>query len=283
MTAPYRIDSDTTETRRLARAMSYNVRYPNPNDGEHTWDHRRDHVASTIRFHRPDVVGLQEAFHAQVADLRERLENFEWLSAGRPDDGVAGEYPAVGYRRARFDLLDDDSFWLSETPDRPSQGWDASLPRIVRWVVLRDRSTDVEFVHFNTHFDHRGETARERSAALLLERIEELATDRPIVVTGDFNCRPGSKPYRILVDRDDGTERRTLLDADTVSIHPSHGPSTSMTDFENLVPDKKIDHVFVTPAVDVYQFGICSDTYDNGTYPSDHLPVLADVMLPDGG
>lgn len=267
----------------LIRVMTYNVRYANPNDGENVWENRRDHVATAIRFHRPDVVGLQEAFHDQVEDLRERLPDFEWLAAGRSEEGTAGEYVAVGYRRNRFDRERDGSFWLSETPDTPSVGWDAALPRLVRHVRFRDRVTGVEFGHFNTHFDHRGETARERSAALLRERIDELAPDAPLVVTGDFNCREATEPYRIVTEDGEAGHRRSLTDSHRVSKHPHHGPSTSMTDFHDLVPGKKIDHVFVSSGGEVVNHGTCSDTYDDGRYPSDHLPVVVDLTLLEGG
>lgn len=267
----------------MIRVMTYNVRYANPNDGEHVWRNRRDHVATAIRFHRPDVVGLQEAFHDQVDDLRERLPDFEWLAAGRSEGGTAGEYVSIGYRRDQFDREQDGSFWLSETPDTPARGWDAAFPRLVRHARFRDRATGVEFGHFNTHFDHRGETARERSAALLRDRIDGLAPDAPLVVTGDFNSREATEPYRIMTEDGAADHRRSLTDAHRISKHPHHGPSTSMTDFKDLVPEKKIDHVFVSNGVEVVNHGTCSDTYEEGCYPSDHLPVVVDVSLPEGG
>lgn len=263
----------------MLRVMTYNVRYANPNDGENVWPNRRDHVATAIRFHRPDLVGLQEAVHDQLADLRERLPDFEWLATGRPEDGTAGEYVPIGYRRSRFEPAANGSFWLSETPDIPGRGWDAALPRLVHYVRFRDRATGVTFHYFNTHFDHRGRTARQRGAELLRDRVDELAPDGPIIVTGDFNSRESSEPYRVLTE---GSEhRRSLTDTHRISKHPHHGPSTSMTDFGNLVPQKKIDHVLVSPEVEVINHGSCSDTYDDGRYPSDHLPVVADVSLPD--
>ena len=264
----------------MLRAMTYNVRYANPNDGEHVWGNRREHVATAIRFHRPDVIGLQEAEHGQLEDVRERLPDFEWLAAGRAKGGTAGEFVPIGYRRDRFALDGEGSFWLSETPDTAAPGWDAAFPRLVHHALLRDRTTGVAFAHFNTHFDHRGERARERSATLVRDHIDEEVPDAPLVVTGDFNCRESSEPYRVLTGGDG--RRRSLRDAHRVSRHPHHGPATSMTDFTHLVPEKKIDHVFVSKGVEVINHGTCSDTYADGCYPSDHLPVVADVVLPDG-
>ncbi|MFB6129884.1 MAG: endonuclease/exonuclease/phosphatase family protein [Salinigranum sp.] len=262
--------------------MTYNVRYDNPNDGEYVWHRRRDEVASVVRFHHPDLVGLQEASPDQLEDMRDRLPEFEWLVAGRPSVENAGEYPAIGYDRARFNLESDDTFWLSETPDVPgSLGWDAMLPRLVKYVRLRERDTGVQLYHFNTHFDHAGETARLESAHLLRDRIDDVAVDLPLVLTGDFNSRQGSPPYRYLTERDKSSPGRTLVDTHRVTQQRHHGPGTTMTDFRNLIPDKKIDYVFVTDDVEVVGHGVCADSFDNGIFPSDHLPVRVELLFPE--
>jgi endonuclease/exonuclease/phosphatase family metal-dependent hydrolase len=259
-------------TRRVT-VLSYNVRYANPNDGEQVWEQRRDDVASVIRFHRPQLVGLQEASHDQVEDLEERLPAFEWLTGGRPDSDNAGEYVAIGYDPGRLELESEDEFWLSETPSVPgSQGWDAMLPRLVRYSRFRDRETGGAFYHFNTHFDHRGETARLESARLLRDRIDDVASETPFVVTGDFNARESTEIYQILTEpREDG---RTLIDAHFTSEIAHHGPMTTMTDFHDLVPSKKIDYVFVSDEMEVNVHGTCADLDEEGQYPSDHLPIL---------
>jgi endonuclease/exonuclease/phosphatase family metal-dependent hydrolase len=257
--------------------MTYNVRYQHPDDDRHRWEGRKERVATTIRFHRPDIVGLQEGFPTQLADLRDLLPAFEWLDAGRPDGTVPGEYTPIGFRTERFSVEDDGSFYLSETPDDPGRGWDAALPRLARYARFRDVETETTFVHCNTHFDHRGETARSRSADLILDRLAAIQPDGPVVLSGDLNCRPGSDPYRRLTGEEDGP---TLSDAADVADTPVHGPTTSMTDFSNLIPAKMIDHVLVSAGIAVRQHGRCSDTYDDGRYPSDHLPVVADLVLP---
>ncbi|WP_135666027.1 endonuclease/exonuclease/phosphatase family protein [Halorhabdus rudnickae] len=260
------------------RAMTYNVRYDTPEDGAHAWAHRRDAVASTIRFHRPDVVGLQEPLDHQLAFLADRLESFEWVGSSRVDGDREGEYTPIGYRRDRFDSVASGTFWLSETPDEPgSLGWDARHPRIVTWVRLRDRSTGTQHLQANTHFSHEGARARQESAQLVLDRLEALADGEPIVLTGDFNAVAGDPVFDVLV----GARKRDspLHSAPKRSSDPAHGPSTSRTDFEALVHDRKIDHIFVTGDVSVGQHGVCCDCYDDGRYPSDHLPVLAELDL----
>jgi len=258
------------------RVMTYNVRYDTPDDGDHAWEHRRDAVASTIRFHRPDVIGLQEPLDHQLADLAERLPAFEWVGSGRVDGDGEGEYTPIGYRRDRLECLESGTFWLSETPEKAgSIGWDARHPRIVTWARLRDRSTGTRHLHANTHFSHDGPRARRESAGLVLERLEELADGDPIVLTGDFNCVAGESAFDVLTGA--GDRESPLVSAPERSPEPSHGPPTSVTDFEELVPDRKIDHIFLTGDVTVGQHGVCSDCYADGRFPSDHLPVVVEL------
>ncbi|MGQ4557157.1 endonuclease/exonuclease/phosphatase family protein [Halobellus sp. GM3] len=258
--------------------MSYNIRYDNPNDQKYVWRHRREGVTSNIRFHDPDIVGLQEALHDQLRDLRRRLPKYEWLSAGRRGGKTVGEYAAMGFDRGRFNLEADSTFWLSEDPSATgSVGWDARQPRLVRYARFREYETGIQFYHFNTHFDHVGETSRIQSAALLRNRIDAMTDDLPVIVTGDFNTRESNRAYRRLTRR---RQRRTLLDARHAASYPHHGPETTMTDFHRLVPDKKIDYVLVTEDVEVLLHGACADTDGEGLFPSDHLPIVAHVLLP---
>ncbi|CCQ33394.1 Endonuclease-exonuclease-phosphatase protein [Halorhabdus tiamatea SARL4B] len=262
------------------RAMTYNVRYDNAEDGEHRWANRREAVASTIRFHAPDVVGLQEPLDHQLVDVADALPGFEWIGCGRVDGESEGEHTPIGYRTDRFECVDSDTFWLSETPDEPgSVGWDARHPRIVTWARLRDQRTGDSLLFANTHFSHDGPRARQKSARLLLDRLADLREDDPVVLTGDFNCVAGEEPYEILTGEDSPL---ALSDERDRSSEPAHGPPTSVTDFENLVPNRKIDHVFTTPDVSVGAHGVCSDVYDDGRFPSDHLPVLVELGPGEG-
>ncbi|MFC7166260.1 endonuclease/exonuclease/phosphatase family protein [Halospeciosus flavus] len=255
------------------RAMTYNVRLDTDEDGEHAWPHRADAVASTVRFHRPAVVGLQEPKANQLRDLCERLPNYTFV--GEPRDGEDGEHTPVGFRSERFDCVDHDTFWLSETPDDVgSVGWDGSHPRIATWAVLEDAASDTRFVHVNTHLDHEGETARLEGARLVRERAADLREHGPVVLTGDCNCEPGEPAYDALT-----AEASPFRDVRDVSPHAPHGPRTSFTEFDSLVEDMLIDHVFVTGAFDAEQCGTATDHDDAGHYPSDHLPVVANLRL----
>ena len=254
------------------RVMSFNIRYDTPNDGENAWPHRKDMAASVIRFHDADFAGLQEALLGQIEDLAARLPGYQWIGVGRTDGKSEGEFTPIFYRADRFEEVEHDTFWLSETPAVPgSKSWDTAITRIATWGIFRDRRSGERFVVLNTHFDHIGTEARAESARLIVERLA--AFDLPTIVTGDFNTTPDSEPYRILT-----AEGSRLKDAFDVTQFPHHGPTTTWNGFEAIAPDRRIDFVFVDDEVRVIRHGILSETVD-GRFPSDHLPVIAEVRL----
>jgi endonuclease/exonuclease/phosphatase family metal-dependent hydrolase len=261
--------------------MTFNIRLNEPKDGIDAWPNRKDKAASMVRFHRADIFGVQEALHDQMMDLEERLPEFGWIGVGRDDGDEAGEYAAIFYRKDRFELLDGATFWLSETPEKKgSKGWDAVCVRIVTWGHFRERESGKEFYHFNTHFDHRGEEAREMSSHLVVEKAKEIAGSAPVLLTGDFNFPPTSPNYSILTAEEAGDPGRVYLkDARTISEEPPHGPDWSSHGFSGQGrPGRIIDFIFVSDAIKVIRHGILSDHW-SGRYPSDHLPVLAEVVV----
>ena len=278
------------------RVLSYNVRYANRGDHHDAWHDRRDAVGRLVRFHRPDVVAFQEPLPAQRRDLRERLPNYAFVGRGRGADGE-GEGCPIGVRDDRWRVVDDGTFWLSETPEEPSTGWGATHPRIATWARVRAADGDGAFLVVNTHFDHVSAAARRESARLLRERLSGMASgsasdadgSAPVVLVGDLNCTPGSEPHRILVGDDSsadgegepdrsGAERLSLRDA-AAAADLRHGPETSLTDFARLIDGRRIDHALVSPEVSVEAFATLTDRDDRGRYPSDHLPILARLSL----
>jgi endonuclease/exonuclease/phosphatase family metal-dependent hydrolase len=281
-------------TKVRCRVMTFNVRYDTAADGNDAWQHRRSMVASTVRFHAPDVVGLQEPLAHQYAYLRDRLPDHEWAGVGRSDGDSEGEHCPLGWRHGRVSLDDTGTVWLSETPDVPGSTYpEAGKPRLVTWARLRIDGVDA--VVCNTHFDHRSASARRRSARQLRELVGDLAGAAgggepavPVVVLGDFNCTPGSEPYRILTgepepgpeseaDTDTDLVGPPLTDAMSASTYPHHGPTTTFERFGGD-PDRKIDYVFVAGDVSVRQHGVVDDHWD-GRPPSDHRPVIAELVL----
>jgi endonuclease/exonuclease/phosphatase family metal-dependent hydrolase len=257
-------------TAQPVKVMSYNIRFDNPGDGVNAWPNRTGKVVEVIQKFGPDIIGVQEALHHQLEDLIRKLPDYSYVGVGRDDGKLKGEYSAILYKHARFGLLSNATFWLSETPEIPgSKSWDAAITRVATWARFFDKEANLEFFFLNTHFDHIGKTARELSALLIKSKLEELAQQSPMLISGDFNCTPAEPPYQHLV-RDDKTR---LYDSNTGT------PVGTYCGFEvgsmECVP---IDFIFHSAEWTVNRHHVLSDN-DGKHYPSDHLPVLAEVVI----
>lgn len=259
--------------------LSWNIRYNNPGDGANAWTHRKDWVAEIISDNKIDVAGFQEVLIGQFEDLKQRLPDMEAYGVGRDDGKVAGEFSPVFFRRDRFELMEESTFWLSPTPDEPgSRGWDAALPRIASWLKLKDRQSGSVFYVVNTHFDHKGSQARTESAALIVSRVRSQFSEHPVVLTGDFNTTPGTPPYQTLINADPAGPL-VLNDTFQHSIFEPEGPNSTWNGFKAVVPDQRIDFIFTSASVKVQTLRILTDQRD-GRFPSDHLPVVSEIELP---
>ena len=256
------------------RVMSYNIRYATKTDSINYWDNRKSKVAGLLRYHQADLIGVQEALHRQLTDLEKDLPEFAWYGVGRDDGKISGEFSAIYYRKNRFKPLDKGTFWLSETPEKPgSKNWDAAITRLCSWVKFQDLKTGHTFFHFNTHYDHMGKIAREKSSEILVAKIKAIAGTTPVVITGDFNVPQTAPAYATMIN---GT---TIKDAQFISETPHYGPlGTSGGFLVNRPLKAKIDYVFVKGPIRVLQHAVITDQWDN-YYPSDHLPVLAEIEI----
>lgn len=264
------------------QVMTFNIRYANNGDGVHDWDHRRPLAVSIIRFHKVDLLGVQEALRSQLDDMIKDMPEYDWFGVCRTDGSIDphpdGEFSAILYRKDRFERLDGNTFWLSQTPEIVgSVGWDAAYPRVVTWAKFRDKQNGSIFYHFNTHFDHLGEQARAESAKLILKKIKEIAGSDAVVLTGDFNCGEKEAPYQVITAPASSFH---LIDAKTISRLPHHGPDASFASTFQIsgLIDHRIDFIFVRERVVVYRHAILSDNW-NGDLASDHLPVLAEIRM----
>ena len=170
------------------RAMTFNIRYDNPGDGDHAWPHRREMVIDLINDADMDVIGLQEALRHQLDAIRQGAPQFAEIGVGRDDGRSAGEHSSILYRHDRFAIAASGTFWLSDTPSVVSKHWGHHHYRVCTWAHLRDVATDRALYVFNTHFDHQSQRARANGAALIRQRIRDRATDDPVVLTGDMNA-----------------------------------------------------------------------------------------------
>jgi len=256
------------------RVMTYNIRFDTAQDGHNQWRNRKDRVIQLIEKYKPDLFGVQEAVVQQMNDLQTGLIDYRAYGVGRDDGRTHGEFSPVFYRHDRFELKDQRTFWLSETPDKPgSKGWDAVLPRICSWVRLKDRLSDKELCFFNTHFDHIGRNARQQSANLILTRIQQIAGQQtPVILTGDFNTGPQSAAYQTVVTD------TIMQDAKSITESEHQGPDGTWSTFDvQCKIGDRIDYIFIKIGHFIVSKHEHLTDSDGKHYPSDHLPVRAEL------
>lgn len=247
--------------------MTYNIRYDNPGDGENRWDERKEILVQLLDYYHPDLFGIQEGLIHQVRYIDSCLTDYRYIGVGRDDGLEKGEFSAIFIDTTRLAIQKEETFWLSETPDQISVGWDASMERICTNGLLEDRETHQSFWIFNTHFDHRGPLARLNSAKLIAQRIEALGpSDTPVILMGDLNTEPGSEPIQVL--------SKYLQDAARFAQKPLYGPSGTFNGFNpEALMDRRIDYIFVR-GFSVLSCRHIDDRRPNNLHISDHLPVF---------
>lgn len=260
------------------RVLSFNIRYGTANDGAHRWEARRDAVIGTIRDHAPHVLGVQEALRFQLDELARALPGYRELGVGRDDGRTAGEYSAILVDTARFSLLADGTFWYSDTPTVPgSMHWGNRITRIATWVRLIDRATGDTLRVYNTHWDHESQPSRERSAALLLDRVRRDAGpgDR-VLVMGDFNSDETNPAFRQLATAAGSAEGTPLLRDTFRARYPDARVVGTFNAFKGDSTAGKIDAILVGEGWSVLDAGIDRRRW-GALWASDHFAVWAIV------
>lgn len=256
------------------KAMSFNIRYDNPRDGINTWNNRKELALETIISEEVDIVGMQEVLLSQQKYLEDRLLAYGHYAVGRDDGKTRGEMGSIFYLKDRFEALEKNTFWLSETPNSiGSKGWNAVLPRIVSWIKFLDKENNLEFYFFNTHFSHVGEEARTNSAKILVKKAAEISEGLPIIISGDFNCTEEAEAYKIIT-KDKG--ELTLYNTHYLSETEHYGGLNSINGFGRSKREAIIDYLFCNSGFRVKTHGILPIMKDS-IYISDHYPVLADL------
>ena len=248
--------------------ISYNIRYGTADDGDNSWDIRKPATKEMIEREQPDVFGLQEALVSQLEYIDKNFPNYRRVGVGRDDGKEEGEFMAVYYRNDMFKLLDSGNFWLSETPDSCSFGWDAACRRIVTWAKFRDLDSRKVFFVFNTHLDHVGAVAREQSILLIIRKIDEITKGKnvPVFLSGDFNSDVKSSIFDPL--------KASMKDSR--AILPESEWITTYNNFGNG-NDALIDYIFYKNA-EVLDFKTLNGDYGK-PYISDHYPVMATMKI----
>lgn len=253
--------------------MTYNLRYNNPSDGVNWWDVRKSNVADLITKYQPDVFGTQEGLNDQILWLDSTLTNYSYYGVGRDDGKTKGEYCAIFYKTEKYNLIKDGTFWLSDTPEQISVGWDAVLERICTFVLLENKETRQRFYVFNAHFDHIGNLARINSSKLIYSKVTEHNPEKyPCVVMGDLNLTPETEPIQYL--------SKQLDDTKGIAGENISGPIGTFNAFKHTeVVTARIDYVFISKNDGIVNKYKVIDDQVEGRFPSDHLPVLVDVKF----
>jgi endonuclease/exonuclease/phosphatase family metal-dependent hydrolase len=263
------VKASVSDTLRIA---TYNIRIKIAADtDEKSWSARKAHVAGLIHAQSWDVFGMQEIInHVQENDLREMLPGYEIFSKGRDDDeGKTGERLAIFFHKQRFEMMESGFFFLSETPEIASKGWDAALNRICLWVKLKDKILNREFYFYNAHFDHMGIEARAQSASLIMSKIQKINAEIPVFFVGDLNASPYETTVyqKITPFLYDSKKSAEIVMPGSEGTFNNWGTGTSYP--ENL----RIDYVF-TRGITVLSYQVIQKRFtENGVYPSDHFPV----------
>ena len=248
------------------KAISFNIRYDNSWDKEHSWQDRKTAVVKILKNYKPAIFGIQEGLLNQVNYIDKNLKDYHYIGVGRDDGKTKGEYSPLFYNYTKFKLLKRGTFWLSKTPEKPSKGWDAALNRICSYGLFKSVKSGQIFWVFNTHFDHKGSVARLNSAKLILDKITALNKNKyPVVLMGDFNGTPDKAPIKLLKNK--------LIDAKEVAKNPFKGSGGTFNGFNNAQTKTRIDYFFISK-IKVLKYSPITQMRANNKFVSDHFPIF---------
>ena len=253
--------------------MSFNIRLGSVDDGENHWNIRKDKVKDLINYYEADFVGLQEAQKLQINYLLENNSLYSFLGKPR-DDGENSEFSCIFYLKNKYKVLEQNTFWLSETPEKSTKSWDAAYPRIVTYALFENLKTKKKVWVLNTHFDHVGIVARQKSAEIILKKIKELQSKKnyPAILTGDFNSQEKDAWMKPLFEN--------LQEARSNCVTKPYADKGTWNGFNfKEKPTEQIDFIFSSKKnTIVKKYRTITDFYDF-KYPSDHLPIIAKIEL----
>ncbi len=254
----------------VVRVMTFNIRFGTAPDGENSWPHRKELVFDVLRAYKPEILGMQEALREQLDEILRKFPNYAAVGVGREADG-AGEYSPLVYDRTRFDVLQAETFWLSDTSTvRASKTWGNEITRVCTWARLLDRTNNRVLRVYNTHWDHQSQPSRLKSGALIAEKLEKIDANEPVIVMGDFNVGPldsAREPLTTVGLRDS-----------FVDLYPDQVHAGTFHGFTSKPTSDKIDAILINQNWQVLKADIVR-TERNGRFPSDHFPVTTTLQL----
>ena len=253
-----------SNTSEKVNIMTYNIRLDTETDGINMWDNRKEGIVSLIKEEDVDILGIQEALPDQIDYLSNQLKDYNYIGEGR-NGGNSGEYSAIYFKSERISLKEEETFWLSETPRVPSIGWDAAIKRIVTLGVFYIKNSKKELIVYNTHFDHIGKVAREKSAIMILNHItKNNYLDKSLIVMGDLNANTDELTIKVLSEKLEDSFKMSPL-KDSIGTFNGFDINSKLSD--------RIDYVF-TKNIKIIEYRHIDKKLPNGLWPSDHLPIL---------
>ena len=249
------------------KVMSYNIRLGSADDKTNSWALRYTATEEMLKDQAPDVFGVQEALEYQVRYIEE-ICGYESVGVGRENGKKEGEHMSIFWNKKTVKMLKWGTFWLSETPEKPSKGWDAECFRTATWALMKDKKTGKKFYFVNTHLDHKGTEAQKNGLKLIVDRIAEINPDGlPMVLTGDFNIEPKNPALKDL-DARMQSARKIAVKTDDHATYNGWGKSSTM-----------IDYIYVSGFSSCPEYQTVTKRYEDRKFISDHYPIFARIIF----
>ena len=248
------------------KVMSYNIRYGSADDGTNSWKYRWPATVEMLNDVKPDVFGVQEALDFQVEFISEMVRDYKGYGVGREDGKHDGEQMAIFWNKKTIKMIKSGTFWLSETPEKPSMGWDAACYRTATWALMKDKKTGKKFYFVNTHLDHVGREAQKNGLKLIVDRIVSINPEGyPMVLTGDFNITPDNPG---LVDLD-------KIMTSTRKIAKKTDNKGTFNGWRTDRPGPVIDYIYMSGFSSVPVYETIVKKYADKPFISDHYPIMS--------
>ena len=252
------------------KVMSYNIRMGVAKDGTNSWEYRYPATALMLKDQMPDVFGVQEAFNFQIKFIEENFTDYDSFGVGRDNGKSEGEFMSIFWNKKTVKMIKGGTFWLSETPEKPSMGWDAACKRTATWALMKDKNTGKLFYFVNTHLDHKGAEARRKGLELIVSRIDEInPKGYPMILTGDFNIKPDNEALVGLEQRMQSARK----------IAPKTDNNATFNNWGKAKSDMVIDYIYVSGFSACPEYHTITEKYGTWKYISDHYPIYAKLIF----
>ena len=270
MALPFTVSAQKQTRDYDLKVMSYNIRMGVAKDGTNSWEYRYPATALMLQDQMPDVFGVQEAFEFQIRFIEDNFADYDSVGVGRDNGKSEGEFMSIFWNKKTVKMVKWGTFWLSETPEKPSKGWDAACKRTATWALMKDKKTGKHFYYVNTHLDHRGSEARRQGLNLIVSRIDEInQKGYPMVLSGVFNMKPDDAALTGLEQRMQSARK----------IAPKTDNHATLNLWGKGKADMGIDYIYVSGFSACPEYHTVNEKYGQWKYISDHYPVYAKLIF----